>query len=38
MPTTPLAVKEERKQEATAQLQEIEKQVSTAADLFDKVA
>jgi hypothetical protein len=31
-------VKEERKQEATTQLQEIEQQVSTATDLFDKAA
>jgi cell fate (sporulation/competence/biofilm development) regulator YlbF (YheA/YmcA/DUF963 family) len=34
-PTTPPAVKEQRKQEATMQLQEIEQQVSTTADLFD---
>jgi hypothetical protein len=35
-PTTPLEVKEQRKQEETTQLQEIEKQVSTATELFDK--
>jgi hypothetical protein len=35
-PTTPPAVKEKRKHEATTQLQEIEQQVSTIADLFDK--
>jgi archaellum component FlaC len=35
-PTTPPAVKEQRKQEATMQLQELEKQVSMAADLLDK--
>jgi hypothetical protein len=29
-------VKEKRKQEATTQLQEIEKQASIAANLFDK--
>jgi hypothetical protein len=37
-PTTPPAVKVQRKQEATVQLQELEKQVSTAADLLDKAA
>jgi archaellum component FlaC len=37
-PTNPPAVKEQRKQEATTQLQEIEKQVSTIADLFEKAA
>ena len=37
-PTTPQAVKEQRKQEATIQLQELEKQVSTAADMLDKEA
>jgi hypothetical protein len=31
-------VKEKRKQEATMQLQEIEQQVSTTADLFDKAS
>jgi chromosome segregation ATPase len=36
IPTTPPAVKEQRKQEATTQLQEIEQQVSTTTDLFDK--
>jgi hypothetical protein len=35
-PTTPPAVREQRKQEATEQLQEIEQQVSTTTDLFDK--
>jgi predicted nucleic acid-binding Zn-ribbon protein len=35
-PTTPPVVKEQRKQEAVAQLQEIEQQVSTIADLFDQ--
>jgi DNA repair exonuclease SbcCD ATPase subunit len=36
IPTTPPTVKEKRKQEATTQLQEIEQQVSTTTDLFDK--
>jgi hypothetical protein len=31
-------VKEQRKKEATTQLQEIEQQVSTTTDLFDKEA
>lgn len=35
-PTTPLVVKEKRKQEETMELQEIEQQVNTVADLFDK--
>jgi hypothetical protein len=35
-PTTPPTVKEQRKQEAVAQLQEIEQQVSTTTDLFDQ--
>jgi hypothetical protein len=35
-PTTPLAVKEQRKQEATMQLQEMEQQVSTTTELLDK--
>jgi hypothetical protein len=35
-PTTPPTVKEKRKQEAVAQLQEIEQQVSTTTDLFDQ--
>jgi hypothetical protein len=38
IPTTPPKFKEQRKQEATTQLQEIEQQVSTTTDLFDKVA
>jgi prophage maintenance system killer protein len=37
-PTTPPLVKEKRKQEAMVQLQEIEKQISTTTDLFDKAA
>jgi len=35
-PTTPPAVKEQRKQEATIQLQELEKQVSMTVNLLDK--
>jgi uncharacterized coiled-coil DUF342 family protein len=35
-PTTPPEVREQRKQEATKQIQEIERQVSATADLFDK--
>jgi hypothetical protein len=35
-PTTPPAVKEQRKHEATTQLQEMEQQVSTAVELLDK--
>jgi hypothetical protein len=35
-PTTPPAVKEQRNQEATMQLQEIEQQADTIVDLFDK--
>jgi hypothetical protein len=35
-PTTPPTVKEQRKQEETMQLQEIEQQVITTADLFNK--
>jgi hypothetical protein len=35
-PTTPLEVREQRKQEATEQLQEIERQVHAVGDLFDK--
>jgi prophage maintenance system killer protein len=35
-PTTPPEVREKRKQEATKQLQEIEKQVSAEANLFDQ--
>jgi archaellum component FlaC len=37
-PTTPPTVKEQRKHETTTHLQEIEQQVSKAADLFDKAA
>jgi hypothetical protein len=37
-PTTPPAVKEQRKQEATMQLQELEKHASTTTDLLDKAA
>ena len=37
-PTTPPVVKEQRKKEATMQLQDIEQQVSTTTDLFDKEA
>jgi hypothetical protein len=37
-PTTPLAVKEKRKQEATVQIKEIKRQVHMAVDLFEKVA
>jgi polyhydroxyalkanoate synthesis regulator protein len=36
IPTTPPAVKEKRKQEAKAQLQEMEHQVSKAVELLDK--
>jgi hypothetical protein len=35
-PTTPPTVKEQRKQEVTMQLQEIEQQFSTTTELFDK--
>jgi hypothetical protein len=35
-PTTPSTMKEKMKQEETTQLQEIEQQVSTTSDLFDK--
>jgi hypothetical protein len=35
-PTTPPPVKEKRKQEAEMQLQELEKQISMAANLLDK--
>ena len=35
-PTNPPTVKKKRKQEATTQLQKLEKQVSTAVDLLDK--
>jgi hypothetical protein len=37
-PTTPPEVNDQRKQKATAQIKEIERQVYTAADLFKKVA
>jgi chromosome segregation ATPase len=37
-PTTPPAVKEQRRQATTTQIQEMEKQVSTTADLLDKAA
>jgi archaellum component FlaC len=36
IPTTPPVVKEQRKEEAMTQLQEIEQQVNTTTDLFDK--
>ena len=35
-PTTPPKVREQRKQEAIEQIQEIERQVHATADLFDK--
>jgi archaellum component FlaC len=35
-PTTPPVVKEKRRQATTMQIQEMEKQVSTTADLLDK--
>jgi hypothetical protein len=35
---TPLEVKEQRKQEATGQMGEMEKQVSATTRLFDRVA
>jgi polyhydroxyalkanoate synthesis regulator protein len=38
IPTTPPEVKEQRKQEAAAQIEEMERQVRAAADLFDKAA
>jgi polyhydroxyalkanoate synthesis regulator protein len=37
-PTTPPEVKEQRKQEETTQLQEMEQQVSTTTELLDKEA
>jgi C4-dicarboxylate-specific signal transduction histidine kinase len=37
-PMTPLAVKEQRRQVETTKIQEMEKQVSTVADLLEKVA
>jgi hypothetical protein len=36
IPTTPLEVKEQRRQEATRQMEEMERQVSTTIDLFDR--
>jgi hypothetical protein len=36
IPTTPPEVKEKRKQEATGQMEEMERQVSTTVDLFDR--
>jgi DNA repair exonuclease SbcCD ATPase subunit len=36
IPTTPPEVKEKRKQEATTQIEEMERQVRAAVDLFDK--
>jgi hypothetical protein len=36
IPTTPLEVKEKRKQEVTTQIEEMERQVSTSVDFFDK--
>jgi hypothetical protein len=35
---TPSKVKEKRRQEATGQMEEMERQVSTTVDLFDRVA
>jgi FtsZ-binding cell division protein ZapB len=38
IPTTPLEVKEQRRQEATRQMDEMERQFSAVVDLFDREA
>jgi RNAse (barnase) inhibitor barstar len=38
IPTTPLEVKDQRKQEETRKMEEMERQVSATINLFDRVA